>query len=141
MMLAEKGKKDPFFQQIIKNKTLQVCNKPQKVLPVRLKASHMIFGLLITSMYSKQRIAILNWYCNKVFVWEPYSEHGNKISKHQLLRSLICNSVICWKQKKRKYEDLKTRTFQEPLTITPFSHCFVFCLNLHWFCGAPAATC
>lgn len=47
-MLAGKGENNLFiFLQGIKNKTLQICNKTQKILPLRLQPSHMIFGLLI----------------------------------------------------------------------------------------------
>lgn len=86
---------------------MQSCNKTQKILPLRLQASHMIFGLLIAWMYSKRGIAILNWYCSKVFVWDPYYELDNKVCKHQLLRSLICNFVICWRQTKMKKKKKK----------------------------------
>lgn len=45
--LQKKEKTTFFFLQGIKNKTLQICNKTQKILPLRLQPSHMIFGLLI----------------------------------------------------------------------------------------------
>lgn len=46
--LQEKEKKTYYFLEKKTHKTLQVCNKTQKILPLRLQASHMIFGLLIT---------------------------------------------------------------------------------------------